>query len=210
MTGRSHLMTGRSQKPETCSLQPSRWTTALICAGILGATIVILLLMGRPLICTCGTIKLWHGEVVSAENSQHISDWYTFSHVTHGFLFYWIAWVLSRWIEPLRSVRVRLILAVLAESGWEILENTDFIIERYREATIALDYFGDSVLNSSFDVVFMALGFLAASRLPALASLSIAVAFEVFMAIMIRDNLALNILMLVWPIEAVKTWQGGA
>ncbi len=188
--------------------EPGLATTLLILAGILGAMIVILLLMGRPLICTCGTIKLWHGEVVSAENSQHISDWYTFSHVTHGFLFYWLAWMLSRWVGFFRPVRIRLMLAVIVECGWEILENTDFIIERYREATIALDYFGDSVLNSSFDVVFMSLGFLVASRLPALATLSIAVAFEVFMAIMIRDNLALNILMLIWPVEAVKTWQG--
>ena len=100
-------------------------------------------------------------------------------------------------------------IAVAVECGWEILENTDFIINRYREATIALDYFGDSVLNSSSDVLSMSLGFLIASRLPALATLSIAVIFEVFTAIMIRDNLALNILMLVWPVEAVRTWQNG-
>ena len=188
---------------------PGGWTTLLVCAGLLGAMIVTLLLMGRPLICTCGTVKLWHGAVFSSENSQHLTDWYTFSHITHGFLFYWLAWVLSRWLKPLRPVNVRLMIAVAVECGWEILENTDFIINRYREATIALDYFGDSVLNSSSDVLSMSLGFLIASRLPALATLSIAVAFEVFTAIMIRDNLALNILMLVWPVEAVRTWQNG-
>ena len=188
--------------------EPGLGRTLLVLGAIMLVTIVVLLLMGRPAICTCGTIKLWHGEVVSAENSQHVSDWYTFSHVTHGFLFYWLAWALSRGVTRLRPVRIRLMLAVIVECGWEILENTDFIIERYREATIALDYFGDSVLNSTFDVVFMSLGFLIASRLPAMATLTIAVAFEVFMAVMIRDNLALNILMLVWPIEAVKTWQG--
>ncbi|MDG2031780.1 MAG: DUF2585 domain-containing protein [Phycisphaerales bacterium] len=188
---------------------PGGWTTLLVCAGLLGAMIVTLLLMGRPLICTCGTVKLWHGAVFSSENSQHLTDWYTFSHITHGFLFYWLAWVLSRWLKPLRPVNVRLMIAVAVECGWEILENTDFIINRYREATIALDYFGDSVLNSSSDVLSMSLGFLIASRLPALATLSIAVIFEVFTAIMIRDNLALNILMLVWPVEAVRTWQNG-
>ena len=188
---------------------PGGWTTLLVCAGLLGAMIVTLLLMGRPLICTCGTVKLWHGAVFSSENSQHLTDWYTFSHITQGFLFYWLAWVLSRWLKPLRPVNVRLMIAVAVECGWEILENTDFIINRYREATIALDYFGDSVLNSSSDVLSMSLGFLIASRLPALATLSIAVIFEVFTAIMIRDNLALNILMLVWPVEAVRTWQNG-
>ena len=188
---------------------PGAWTTLLVCAGLLGAMVVTLLLMGRPLICTCGTVKLWHGAVFSSENSQHLTDWYTFSHITHCFLFYWLAWVLSRWLKPLRPVNVRFMLAVAVECGWEILENTDFIINRYREATIALDYFGDSVLNSSSDVLSMSLGFLIASRLPALATFSIAVAFEVFTAIMIRDNLALNILMLVWPIDAVRTWQNG-
>ena len=188
---------------------PGVWTTVLICAGILGVTITILLLMGRPLICTCGTVKLWHGAVVSSENSQHVSDWYTFSHITHGFLFYWLAWVLSRWIRPMRPVSIRLMIAVAVECGWEILENTDFIIDRYREATIALDYYGDSVLNSSFDVLFMTCGFLVASRLPALATLGIAIAFETFTAIMIRDNLTLNIIMLIWPVEAIKTWQTG-
>ena len=100
-------------------------------------------------------------------------------------------------------------VAVAAEAGWEILENTNFIIDRYREATIALDYYGDSILNSSFDVVFMTMGFLIAARIPWLATLLIALSFEIFTAVMIRDNLSLNVLMLLWPVEAVKTWQGG-
>jgi len=182
---------------------------ALISIGIMGVMIVTLRLMGRPWICDCGTIKLWHGEVVSSENSQHIADWYTFSHITHGFLFYWLAWMLSRVVRPLRPVPARLLLSVLAEAAWEILENTNFIIDRYREATISLDYYGDSILNSSFDVLFMSMGFMIAARIPWLATLLVALTFEIFTAIMIRDNLSLNILMLVWPVEAVKTWQGG-
>ena len=117
--------------------------------------------------------------------------------------------MLSRWLRPLRPVRVRLLLAIGVECAWEILENTAFIIERYREATIALDYYGDSILNSTSDVLFMSLGFLIASRVPVLASVVFAFGLELFAAIMIRDNLALNILMLVWPVEAVKTWQSG-
>lgn len=188
---------------------PGLRATVLGGCGLIAFMIVVLHLMGRPPICTCGTVKLWHGMVVSSENSQHITDWYTFTHVTHGFLFYWIGWMLSRWLRPLRPVRVRLLLAIGVECAWEILENTDFIIERYREATIALDYYGDSILNSTSDVLFMSLGFLIASRVPVLASVVIAFGLELFAAIMIRDNLALNILMLVWPVEAVKTWQGG-
>ena len=186
------------------------WRRAtLVSLGVLALMIITLRLMGRPWICECGSVKFWHGAVVSSENSQHIADWYTFSHITHGFLFYWIAWCLSRVVRPLRAVPIRMVLAVVIEAGWEILENTNFIIDRYREATISLDYYGDSILNSSFDVVFMTMGFLIAARIPWLATLLIALSFEIFTAVMIRDNLSLNILMLLWPVEAVKTWQGG-
>ena len=203
-------MTDASTKLATApSRGPSLRNTLLGACGLIAVMIVALHLMGRPLICTCGTVKLWHGTVVSSENSQHITDWYTFTHITHGFLFYWIGWILSRWLLPLRPVRVRLLLAIGVECAWEILENTDFIIERYREATIALDYYGDSILNSTSDVLFMSLGFLIASRVPVLASVGIAFGLELFAAIMIRDNLTLNIIMLLWPIEAIKTWQGG-
>ena len=176
---------------------------------IVAVTVIILRIMGRPLICTCGTIKLWHGEVISSENSQHISDWYSVTHFVHGILFYFLLWLISRTFPRLRGVPVRLVVAVAVESVWEVFENTDFIINRYREATIALDYFGDSVINSTADILFMSLGFLIALRLPVIISASIAVTMEVLMLIMIRDNLALNILMLIWPIEEIKTWQIG-
>jgi hypothetical protein len=199
-----------NQSTEFTESREFTWArAALISLGVMIVMIMILRMLGRPWICDCGSIKLWHGAVVSSENSQHISDWYTFSHITHGFLFYWMAWCLSRVIGPLRPVPIRFVLAVVVEAGWEILENTNFIIDRYREATIALDYYGDSILNSSFDVIFMSLGFLVAARIPGLATLVIALSFEIFTAVMIRDNLSLNILMLLWPVEAVKTWQGG-
>ena len=183
--------------------------TIVTCVFIVAVTVIILRIMGRPLICTCGTIKLWHGEVISSENSQHISDWYSVTHAVHGILFYFLLWLISRTFPWLRGVQVRLILAVAIESVWEVFENTDFIINRYREATIALDYFGDSVINSTADILFMSLGFLIASRLPVIISASIAVTMEVLMLIMIRDNLALNILMLIWPVEEIKNWQIG-
>ncbi len=173
--------------------------------AILIVQVVAERLMGRVWTCPCGTVKLWEGEVHSSGNSQQISDWYAPSHIIHGFLFYGLTWLLLR----KRSIGLRLGLAALIEAGWEILENSPIIINRYRAATIAYDYVGDSILNSSMDLVFMALGFLAAWRLPIWTTVSLAVIAEIATAIIIRDNLTLNVVMLIHPIEVIKVWQGG-
>ena len=125
----------------------------LLVAGIVAAAAIALYLMGHPLICKCGYVKLWHFDVKSAENSQHLIDWYTPSHIIHGFLFYWLLWLVSRWMPM--SFGLRLVLAVAIEAAWEVVENTDFVINHYREMTISLDYYGDSVINSVMDILFM-------------------------------------------------------
>lgn len=178
-----------------------RWLFAALALFLL--QIAVLYAMGRIPICECGYVKLWEGGVNSSGNSQHLSDWYTPSHIIHGFLFYGLGWLLFR-RAPLAA---RLSLAVLIEAAWEVLENTPMVIDRYRTATMALGYTGDSILNSAMDTVFMALGFFAAARLPVWLTIAIAIFFELATGYIIRDNLTLNVLMLVWPVDAVREWQ---
>lgn len=180
--------------------------TAWIIAAIVVGAAALLLSMGRPPICTCGTVKLWEGAVNSAGNSQHIADWYSFSHIIHGFIFYALSWWLLRsWLKA----DMRLALSVVIEAGWELLENSPFIIDRYRTATLAFGYSGDSVLNSMSDIAMMTAGFLFALKMPARVTVAVAIGFELMTLYTIRDNLTLNVLMLTWPVEAVKTWQAG-
>jgi hypothetical protein len=172
-------------------------------ALILAVQIAAERMLGRIWICECGMIKLWEGGVNTSGNSQHLADWYTPSHVIHGFLFYWFSWLLvRRW-----PLGFRFGLATFVEAGWEVLENSPVIIERYRTATMALHYFGDSILNSAMDTVWMALGFLFAWRMPACLTICIAIVFELLTAYVIRDKLTLNVIMLVWPVDAIKAWQ---
>ena len=173
--------------------------------GLIAAAALILHTMGQPLICRCGTVKLWQGDVMSAENSQQLIDWYSPSHLIHGLLFYGLLWLIAR----RRPRGLRALIALLIECGWEILENSPIIIDRYREATISLGYRGDSVINSVSDITFMLIGFALASRLPVAVSITLAIALELVVGYMIRDNLTLNIIMLIWPLEAIRTWQAG-
>jgi uncharacterized protein DUF2585 len=182
------------------------WIYGAAAIALVAVTAVVELAMGRVPICECGYVKLWHGVVFSSENSQHLSDWYSFTHVIHGVAFYGLLWLAARRVPQ----GTRFVLAVLIEAAWEVLENTPFTIERYRAVTISLDYYGDSVLNSIADIVAMSLGFEIARRIPAWASVVFVIAIEAGLAVAIRDNLTLNIVMLVHPIEAIKQWQDGA
>ena len=172
---------------------------------LLAATAMLLYLMGRPPICTCGAIDLWVGEPNSSRTSQMLSDWYSPSHIVHGFLFFAGLWLVGRrW--PLER---RFLVALAIEAAWEIVENTPLIINRYREETAALGYTGDSVLNSMSDIAMMGLGFLLARRLPVWASVVVVLILELVPLLVIRDNLTLNVWMLLAPNDALKAWQSG-
>ena len=161
--------------------------------------------MGRQLWGVNGKPGLWSGDIWSEHNSQYFTDPYTLTHVTHGILFYGL---LSLLFKSLPS-STRLLVATGMESAWEVLENSAPVIERYRAETISLDYYGDSVVNSVGDILACILGFLLASRLPKRATIIGTIAFEILLAVVIRDNLSLNILMLIRPSRAVRTWQLG-
>lgn len=182
-----------------------RVSPGLVVIGIILLTAIWLLWIGREPICKCGYVKFWHGQVVSSENSQHISDWYTPSHIIHGFLFYGALWLVARRL----SFGWRLVIATLVEATWEIVESSDAIIERYRAVTISLDYYGDSVLNVVADILAMVLGFWLASRLPVWATVALILLAEGVTLWIIRDGLALNVLMLISPLEWVADWQAG-
>jgi hypothetical protein len=175
-----------------------------ICAGIMLLSAAILAFMGHVLICKCGTIKLWHLSRSDSETSQHLTDWYTYSHILHGIILYWLTGVVA---QGRLSVAARLVIATALEAGWEIFENTPLIINRYRSVTIARDYFGDSIINSMADIAAMIVGFLIAARLPAWVTVVLLIGVEVILLVLIRDNLTLNLIMLIHPMDWLREWQ---
>ena len=171
---------------------------------------IILWAMGRPPICTCGEVDLW-GQV-GPEQSQMLADWYSPSHFIHGLIFYGLLWLVARNLrgKVWQPVERRFLVALVVEAAWEIMENTPLIIDRYREATMALGYSGDSILNSISDIAMMGLGFLAARRLPIWASVALGLGLELLTLAIIRDNLTLNVWMLLVPADWIRDWQAGA
>ncbi len=172
---------------------------------ILSGAVYQLRSQGRLWFCSCGYLLLWSGKVLSSDNSQHLLDPYSFTHVLHGFLFWW----LLGWIAPRLSIIWRLTLAVSLEALWEVIENSNFVIQRYREATFALGYQGDTIINSLADILLCALGFLIARRLGWRRSLALFVLIEVVLLVWIRDSLILNIVMLIYPHDGLREWQMG-
>lgn len=185
------------------SARAGRWWIAT--GAIVVAAAVVLLAMGRSAICPCGFVTLWHGSVQSDQNSQQLSDWYSLSHVVHGLIFH----AATRLLLPRAPWQARLTLAVAVEAAWEVLENSPLIIDRYRAVTMAWGYSGDSVLNSLSDIGCMMLGFVVARRLPWWGVVALGIALELVALAAIRDNLTLNVLMLVHPVDAIRQWQAG-
>jgi hypothetical protein len=178
-----------------------RW--ALGVPALLAIQGALLLAMGRPPICTCGIVKFWEGNVLSAEMSQHLFDWYTYSHIVHGLLFYGAL----RFVFPKSPVLPRLLIATGIEAAWEIAENTPWVIEAYRKQALAQGYVGDSMINSLSDTLSMIAGFAFARFAPVWASVVLALGLEAYAAYEIHDNLTLNVLNFIHPFDVITQWQ---
>ena len=209
-TDRAPLQTGSvsvSVKTPQAASRFSIWTARTVAAtlGVMAVTALSLYTMGRGLWCSGGGLSPWSWDIWTQHNSQHLLDPYSFTHMQHGVLAYALLW----WVLRTRWPEARFVTAILIEAGWEVTENTNFVIDSYRESTIALNYYGDSVLNSVADIVAFSLGYTAAAGLSAWASAVAFLEVEAVLLLAIRDSLSLNIVMLLHPIEAIKTWQAG-
>jgi hypothetical protein len=182
-----------------CDVTAAAIAALVIQAGALWA-------LGQPFLCSHGAFKLWEGDASSPCLSQHLTDWYSFTHIIHGVLFYFLVWLGA----PGLSVAQRFLIVLAVEVGWEILENTPFAIRHYRKQPPAQDYAGDSIVNSLADTLAMALGFVLAWRLPVLSVIAISVLLEVGVALNIRDNFTLNVLSFIHPFDFIRRWQNGA
>jgi hypothetical protein len=172
-------------------------------ALIVLATVAIEWWMGRLPFGPDGRFGWFEGDIWSAAQSQRVADPYSVTHLAHGFLFYGLLFLVAR----RQPVTVRLLAAITLEAIWEILENSPIVIDRYRAVTIAQGYVGDSILNSVSDIAMAGIGFLMAWRLPVMVSLALVVVAEILMVYFYRDNLTLNIVMLLWPMDAIREWQ---
>ncbi|HKD65193.1 MAG TPA: DUF2585 family protein [Candidatus Binataceae bacterium] len=181
------------------------WACAAGAASMFAVAAAVERAMGRSLWGISGQPGIWSGEVNSEHNSQYLFDPYTFSHITHGMLWYGSLWLVARKLPP----RVRILIAIAIESMWEMVENTDFVIQRYRAATISQHYYGDSIMNSMCDILACVAGLMLAYLLPARLSIVFVVVLEMTLALWIRDNLALNVVMLIHPFQVIRTWQAG-
>jgi hypothetical protein len=196
----------RTDADGAASPAPPAWTDAAIASLLVALTATLLLAMGRPLAYRNGPARLWSGDVQSDQNSQQLADPYTLTHVTHGILLFGLVGLVCRRLPA----RTRVVVALALECAWEVLENTDTVIQRYRAATVSLGYYGDSVLNMLGDVSAAAIGCALAAWLPVWLLVAGIVILEGVLALWIRDNLTLNVLMLLRPIEAIRRWQGGS
>ena len=176
-----------------------------LCLLTVGVAVVIFSWQGRVIWCQAGDYSPWSWDIWSRHNSQHIVDPYSFTHVLHGVLEFWLIGLVFKKM-PLAW---RLLMAVMIESSWEIAENSTYIIQRYREATISLDYFGDSIINSISDILCCSTGFVIAYKLRFWRSLLLFIVTEIILIFTIHDSLIINIIMLIFPIEAIKQWQLG-
>lgn len=193
------------QRNSSRSDQPALGLYLAIAAGLVAVQALALLAMGLPAMCKCGYIALWHGNPSGPETSQHLVDWYTYTHVLHGIIFYLLLWL----IAPRSSFGLRFAIAIGLEASWEIIENTPLVMERYRQSALARGYFGDSVVNSVFDTAAAAFGFVLARKLPVLVVVVLVIMSELFAGYMIRDNLTLNIIQLIYPSKTISKWQAG-